>query len=258
MPLRVVTQVLQAHRVKDWQGLRELLHPDAQIGVVAAGGKPGDPERAIAAMQAAHEDGIYGPEIKSSRVLDEHAVLLSGHVEYRSEQEGGLKAHRVWLYVIIDNLLYRSQVFESEEEARDAYNRLGVTLGVPKTATSSSGVQAQEEVPPHLDAEIRAAKNEAVLRDLNERLEPHNKWLNERFSEWVCECANVDCAEHVELSVDEYEKVRAEPTWFVLAPGNDHLSPDIERVVQREQRFWVVEKIGVGTEISEELNPRST
>ena len=111
MPLRVVTQVLQAHHAKDWQRLPELLHPDAQIGVFAAGGQPGDPEDAIAAMQAAHEDHTYHADVESSRVLDEHAVLLSGHVEYRS-QERWVKAERVWLYVVVDErALSRPQVF---------------------------------------------------------------------------------------------------------------------------------------------------
>jgi hypothetical protein len=51
--------------------------------------------------------------------------------------------------------------------------------------------------------------------------------------------------------------IRAEPTRFVVAPGAEHVNPDIERVVQREKRYWVVEKIGVSAEISEKFDPRS-
>jgi hypothetical protein len=104
---------------------------------------------------------------------------------------------------------------------------------------------------------VRAAKNEIVLRDLNERLEAHHRWLDQRFSEWVCECADETCMKPVELSIAEYEMVRAEPTRFVVAPGDEHVNRGIERVVQREERYWLVEKMGVAAEISEELDPRS-
>ena len=104
---------------------------------------------------------------------------------------------------------------------------------------------------------VRAAKNEVVLRDLNERLEAHHKWEGKRFSEWVCECADETCGKPVELSIAEYEKVRADPTRFVVAPGDEHVNRGIERVVRREARYWVVEKFGVGAEISENLDPRS-
>jgi hypothetical protein len=104
----------------------------------------------------------------------------------------------------------------------------------------------------------RAAKNEIVLRELNERLEAHNRWVNRHFSEWVCECADETCAEPVELSIEEYEGVRAEPTRFLVAPSEEHVSPRIEQVVRREERYWVVEKTGVSAELSEELDPRSS
>jgi len=105
---------------------------------------------------------------------------------------------------------------------------------------------------------VRAARNEVVLRDLNERLEAHQRWLNERCSEWVCECADVDCTKPVELSIEEYENVRADPTRFVVAPGDEHVTRGIERVLQRAERYWVVEKIGVGAAISEKSDPRSS
>jgi hypothetical protein len=107
------------------------------------------------------------------------------------------------------------------------------------------------------DVSVRAAKNEVVLRDLNERLKAYPASLNKRFSEWVCECADMTCMKPVELSIEEYENIRAEPTRFVVAPGAEHVNPEIERVVQREKRYWLVQKIGVGAEISEKFDPRS-
>ena len=105
--------------------------------------------------------------------------------------------------------------------------------------------------------DVRAAKNEVVLRDLNERLKGYPASQDQRFSEWVCECADMTCSRPVELSIEEYEMIRADPRRFVVAPGAEHVNPDIERVVQQEMRYWVVEKIGVGAEISETFDPRS-
>ena len=51
--------------------------------------------------------------------------------------------------------------------------------------------------------------------------------------------------------------IRADPRRFFVSPEAEHVHPDIERVVQREMRYWVVEKIGVGAGISEKFDPRS-
>ena len=107
------------------------------------------------------------------------------------------------------------------------------------------------------DDAVRAAKNEVVLRSLNERLKAYPSSPNKLFSEWVCECADMTCMKPVELSIEEYEAVRANPTRFFVAPGAEHVNLQIERVVQWETRYWIVEKIGVGVEISETFDPRA-
>ena len=130
MPFSVITQCLRAHRAKDWQRLRELFHPQARIGVFANGGAPGDPEDAIAAMEAARESPVYGADIESVRVLDEHAAVLKGHVQHRAEDGRIVQAERAWLYVVVDDKLFRSQVFENERAAVEAYRLHGLDLGV--------------------------------------------------------------------------------------------------------------------------------
>src|SRR5436190_21551218 len=92
----------------------------------------------------------------------------------------------------------------------------------------------------------KAARNQSLFRDINERI----KELNEGFSlvipvgEWVCECANDTCVERLLLSAEEYEAVRREPTHFFVAPDEDHIWPQVERVVERRERYWLVEKVG--------------
>jgi hypothetical protein len=107
------------------------------------------------------------------------------------------------------------------------------------------------------DNAVRSAKNEVLLRDLNERLRRHPVSRSQRLWEWVCECADITCMKAIEMSIEEYDAVRAASTRFAVAPGDQHVKLEIERVVQREERYWVVEKIGVGVEISEKFDPRS-
>lgn len=97
---------------------------------------------------------------------------------------------------------------------------------------------------------IRRARNEVLLRRYNEHVEAERLRTQPTLSEWVCECADPQCAQLLRLSIPEYEAVRAEPTRFLVAPSDRHVAADIEYVVQREPRFWVIEKIGVGADVA--------
>jgi hypothetical protein len=106
----------------------------------------------------------------------------------------------------------------------------------------------------------RAGHNESRYRALNDRMERHNAvhvWVDPPMPDWVCECASAGCTKPVRLTIAEYEAVRAESTHFFVLPSEEHLTPAVERVVERNDRYWVVEKIGEAAEVSEELDPRS-
>ena len=104
----------------------------------------------------------------------------------------------------------------------------------------------------------RAARNQSLFREINERV----KQLNDGFSmvlpvgEWICECADDTCVEPIELSAQAYEVVRADGTHFIVAPGDAHVFPDVERVTERNELYWVVEKFGRAGEAAHRLNPR--
>lgn len=95
----------------------------------------------------------------------------------------------------------------------------------------------------------RKARNEALLREVNERIERIDReaesrgWASQeaRF-EFQCECGADDgsCESRVELTIAEYEAVRAQDDRFVLFPGHETL--ELERVVQQNERFVVVDK----------------
>ena len=84
----------------------------------------------------------------------------------------------------------------------------------------------------------RLARNQAIFREVNERI-GYLAEVNERIgyvaedatSEFVCECSNTECISTIELTVAEYERVRSNPTWFVIKPDHDvarieRLSPE--------------------------------
>ena len=102
----------------------------------------------------------------------------------------------------------------------------------------------------------RLAQNEALFREVNERIEEQAaSHLGEgHLYEYFCECANSDCTLRVTLTVQEYEEVRGDPRRFLVATGHD--LPEIERVVSRNERYWVIEKRGEAGEYVEHLDPR--
>jgi hypothetical protein len=99
----------------------------------------------------------------------------------------------------------------------------------------------------------RVGKNEAVFREVNERI---NDVTREDTAEYLCECGNATCTETIQMTVAEYEGVRADPTHFAVLPG--HEIPDVEDVVARNERFLVVrKKAGAAAALATELDPRS-
>lgn len=103
----------------------------------------------------------------------------------------------------------------------------------------------------------RIAKNEAVFREVNERIErtAQESSTNEAFG-FVCECGHEDCLELIHLSVFQYERVRANPSWFVVVTG--HEIPAVEDVVEANDGYNIIKKKGVGSVIAKETDPRAT
>jgi hypothetical protein len=101
----------------------------------------------------------------------------------------------------------------------------------------------------------RAGANEATIRDVNEGIE-RGQWPGEEDAPvgFRCECARLGCNRLVELSVREYEEIRAHPTWFVIVAG--HELPDVETVVETRPDYVIVEKRGPAREVAEETDPR--
>jgi hypothetical protein len=105
------------------------------------------------------------------------------------------------------------------------------------------------------ESELRVARNEALFREANESIE-RGLWPGEEHPavRFRCECAQVDCGQTVQLSVGEYERIRANPKRFVMVPG--HQLPEFETVVDERPGYVVVHKRGGAGKVAEQLDPR--
>jgi hypothetical protein len=93
----------------------------------------------------------------------------------------------------------------------------------------------------------RQAKNEALHREVNERLAEMDKqadagWASDdQLFEFICECGKERCDARVRMPLEEYEEVRSQDDRFAVYPG--HERDEIERIVRRGEGFVVVDKI---------------
>jgi hypothetical protein len=103
--------------------------------------------------------------------------------------------------------------------------------------------------------EQRFGANEAMFREVNEAIE-RGQWPGEVGStaSFRCECARLGCTRIIELTVEEYEEVRAHSRRFVVAIG--HQQPEVERVVEERPAYLVVEKRDQAGEVAEATDPR--
>ncbi|MGH3030893.1 MAG: hypothetical protein ACRDNE_09040 [Gaiellaceae bacterium] len=103
----------------------------------------------------------------------------------------------------------------------------------------------------------RVAKNEALFREVNERIKEVNEPLAlEESSDYLCECGSRDCTEPIALTRAEYERVRSGPTHFAVV--SEHVVPDVENVVAENARYAIVEKRSpAAARIAIERDPRS-
>jgi hypothetical protein len=100
--------------------------------------------------------------------------------------------------------------------------------------------------------QVRAAENQSLFREVNERIEELRP--PSTFVEFVCECSTDPCNEMVELTQQEYAALRSDPNRFAVSPG--HVVPEAENVVDRTDRYEIVAKLGAGVPVAERLDPR--
>ena len=104
--------------------------------------------------------------------------------------------------------------------------------------------------------EVKKARTESAFREVNERIAESAERFDAGSTEFICECCDPWCTDHVEATVEQYEQVREDGTTFMLAPG--HGDGTVERLIEHRGRFMVVEKVhSAARELVRRLNPRT-
>jgi len=101
----------------------------------------------------------------------------------------------------------------------------------------------------------RLARNEALFREVNERVEEVGERAGTDMLDFICECGDANCTAAVSLTESEYEQVRADPVHFAVLRG--HVLPEVEDVVFENERFQVVRKHTEEQEIARATDPRA-
>jgi hypothetical protein len=105
----------------------------------------------------------------------------------------------------------------------------------------------------------RRAANEAVFREVNERIEALDEQLIEREGdgfEIVCECHRLDCMERLHVEKTAYERIRSESALFFVRAG--HQDPTAEDVVDSAANYLIVRKHpGIPQQVAEATDPRA-
>ena len=103
----------------------------------------------------------------------------------------------------------------------------------------------------------RLAQNESFFRDVNDKInkKAESHGTDTHLYVFFCECSDPACVERVELTLSEYEHVRAEPTRFVVK--NNHVVREIEHIVESVPDHMVIEKHGEAGRVAVNLEAES-
>lgn len=104
----------------------------------------------------------------------------------------------------------------------------------------------------------RVGHNEALFRQVNERIEDLNEAFGGITGEFVivCECGRLDCAEQIGVSRTVYEQTRQNPSRFIVRLG--HEEAGVEHVVDGDGDYVIVEKdVPEARRQAERTDPRS-
>lgn len=127
---QVVAELSKVFASRDWSAMRALYHGDAKIVTVTGGPDPLGADAVIAELERASDDFVYLVTAADTLPIDDHAAIVTGRMRRRLPERGFEDAAHVWLLTVRDGLVYRQCVYHDASQALEAYERLGVTLGM--------------------------------------------------------------------------------------------------------------------------------
>lgn len=113
------------------------------------------------------------------------------------------------------------------------------------------------------DAIERNAETQNLYREVNERVAEVNSQFaggaapgkSSELIELFCECGQEDpCNERVNVTAATYERVRSDPTTFILLPH--HATSAVENVIEQGEGFLIARNFGRAAEIARAADPR--
>ena len=131
---------------------------------------------------------------------------------------------------------------------------------VPPAVTAMLGLKGRIDMADSIE---RNAETQNLYREVNERVaEVYSQFgggvAGERMSELIelfCECGQqAPCEERVNVSAATYERVRSDPTTFILLPG--HGIAIVEDVIEQGDGFLIARNIGRAADIARAADPR--
>jgi hypothetical protein len=119
-------------------------------------------------------------------------------------------------------------------------------LAASDEPTSRESAEVGEALAPKRPEQIAA---DGSGRDLNERLRrivaEHRFEATQRVP-FLCECDDRNCREIVMLSLIDFDLVREHPGRFLLAAGHVDAEAADERILEAENGYAIIERVGPG------------
>lgn len=91
------------------------------------------------------------------------------------------------------------------------------------------------------DRGARVADNQRLAHRFNVRTHSVGYAMAMQTVLWVCECANATCQSTLEASALEYQTIHEDGAYFLVAPTEQHYLPEVERLLEHRDRYWIVE-----------------
>jgi hypothetical protein len=98
------------------------------------------------------------------------------------------------------------------------------------TGTGTDAPQAQIEI-------------QELFREINDRVSQARNGSSAVTTQFLRECASLSCFDLIELTAEEYRRLRVNPLTFAVRPDAAHLSTEIERVLSKEGGYWIVQRL---------------
>jgi hypothetical protein len=96
--------------------------------------------------------------------------------------------------------------------------------------------------------------NESVHRTMNELHEKDALAASTVSMKCECECSRSECNSGFEMTIADYEAVRAHGRRFVVTPGHEE---EDEEIIATTPEYVVIEKVGEQGRIADSLTPRA-